>query len=130
MAKVLHDRQKEILKTIVELYIKNEKPVSSDEVLENSNIKASSATIRNYQKRYAKTSKIRIHLSTTLQWWKNSYKSRFKDLFSNDKRRLQPRGYTYRNSKKVQILWSESHVSKFEWIASKYLGRFGYLWIS
>ncbi|MDN5346038.1 MAG: heat-inducible transcriptional repressor [Petrotoga sp.] len=47
MAKVLHDRQKEILKTIVELYIKNEKPVSSDEVLENSNIKASSATIRN-----------------------------------------------------------------------------------
>jgi len=47
MSKVLHDRQKEILKTIVELYIKNKKPVSSEEVLENSNIKASSATIRN-----------------------------------------------------------------------------------
>lgn len=47
MSKMLHDRQKEILKYIVQLYIKNKRPVSSDEVLEQFKIKASSATIRN-----------------------------------------------------------------------------------
>lgn len=43
----LQERQKEILKSIVEIYIKTNKPVSSEDVLNNSNIKASSATIRN-----------------------------------------------------------------------------------
>lgn len=43
----LQQRQKEILKTVVELYIKTKKPVSSEDVLNNTNIKASSATIRN-----------------------------------------------------------------------------------
>lgn len=47
MTRALHDRQKEILKCIVQLYIKTRKPVSSDEVLEKFSIKASSATIRN-----------------------------------------------------------------------------------
>ncbi|PNR94649.1 heat-inducible transcriptional repressor HrcA [Petrotoga sp. 9PWA.NaAc.5.4] len=47
MSSILHNRQREILKTIVELYIKTGKPISSEDVLKNSNIKASSATIRN-----------------------------------------------------------------------------------
>ena len=42
---MLSERQKEILKIIVEEYIKSAKPVSSGEICKN--IKCSSATVRN-----------------------------------------------------------------------------------
>ncbi|MDN5342125.1 hypothetical protein OF820_05200 [Oceanotoga sp. DSM 15011] len=47
MGMELTSRQKEVLLSIVKIYIKEHKPVSSDDVLSNSSIKASSATIRN-----------------------------------------------------------------------------------
>ncbi|BBE30368.1 heat-inducible transcription repressor HrcA [Tepiditoga spiralis] len=47
MGIVLSQRQKDILLSIVDIYIKYKKPVSSDDVLKYSRVKASSATIRN-----------------------------------------------------------------------------------
>ena len=47
MGMKLSKRQKDVLLTIVELYSMSTKPVSSDDVIRNSGIQASSATIRN-----------------------------------------------------------------------------------
>ncbi|HPO28171.1 MAG TPA: hypothetical protein PK315_11895 [Petrotogaceae bacterium] len=43
----LTERQKDVLMAIVTLYIKNQKPVSSDDVLSNTKMNTSSATVRN-----------------------------------------------------------------------------------